>query len=346
VVFYGLRVASQSCLYLVTERFEQLPHVVVLTTGGTISSRSTKGAVVAVDDASAVLAGLDSGAGITVEAHDLLKVGSYRMTLADMRVVAEAVGRELDRDDVDGVVITHGTDTLEETAILLDLVHDDDRPVVLTGAQRAADVADTDGPRNLSDAVAVAADPAARGHGVMVVFDGAVLAARGLRKSHTVDVAAFSNPAGTLGFVYSLATRMHSVPTRPAGLAVPGAQFDAVRVDIVDAYPGGDDALLRAAVHAGADGIVLAGTGVGNAPPGVAGAVSEIVGDGVVVALSTRVAAGPVLPIYGDGGGSDLVAAGAVPVALPAPQARIALALLLSSDPSPGHLTAALAAYA
>jgi L-asparaginase len=324
---------------------EQLPHVVVLATGGTISSRSTDGAVVAVDDASAVLAGADYGTGITVEAHDLLKVGSYRMTLADMRAVAEGMGHELDRDDVDGVVITHGTDTLEETAILLDLVHTDDRPVVLTGAQRAADVADTDGPRNLRDAVAVAADPAARGHGVMVVFDGAVLAARGLRKSHTVDVAAFSNPAGTVGCVYSWAVRMHSVPSRPVGLAVPGAHFDTVRVDIVNAYPGGDDALLRAAVRAGADGIVLAGTGVGNAPPGVADAISEIVGDGVAVALSTRVAAGPVLPIYGDGGGSDLIAAGAVPVALPAPQARIALALLLSSDER-SDLTAALAAYA
>jgi L-asparaginase len=345
VVLYGLRIASQLCLPSVTERFEQLPHVVVLATGGTISSRSTEGAVVAVDDASAVLASAGYGDGITVDAHDLLKVGSYRMTLADMRAVAEGVRRELDRDDVDGVVITHGTDTLEETTILLDLVHTDDRPVVLTGAQRAADVADTDGPRNLRDAVAVAADPAARGHGVMVVFDGAVLAARGLRKSHTVDVAAFSNPAGTVGFVYSSAVRMHSVPSRPAGLAVPGAHFDTVRVDIVNAYPGGDDALLRAAVRAGADGIVLAGTGVGNAPPGVAEAVSEIVGDGVAVALSTRVAAGPVLPIYGDGGGSDLIAAGAVPVALPAPQARIALALLLASDER-SDLTAALAAYA
>ncbi|HEX2287062.1 MAG TPA: asparaginase, partial [Mycobacterium sp.] len=251
-----------------------MPHVVVLATGGTISSRRTDGSVVSVDDASAVLAGAEFGGEITVEAHDLLKVGSYRMTLADMRLVAEAVHGQLDRDDVDGVVITHGTDTLEETAILLDLVHTDTRPVVLTGAQRAADVADTDGPRNLSDAVAVAADPAARGHGVMVVFDGTVLAARGVRKSHTVDLGAFRNPAGTSGVVYSGAVKLHSVPIRPTALARPGAELDAVRVDIVAAYPGGDDRLLQAAVKAGAGGIVLAGTGVGNAPSGLAESIA------------------------------------------------------------------------
>jgi L-asparaginase len=323
-----------------------LPHVVVLATGGTISSRRTGGAVVAADDASAVLAGIEFGDGVTVEERDVLRVGSYRMSLADMRTVAGAVARELEREDVDGVVITHGTDTLEETAILLDLIHTDCRPVVLTGAQRSADIADTDGPRNLRDAISVAADPTARGHGVLVVFDESVLAARGVRKSHTVDLAAFSNPAGTVGVVYSGATKMHNVPARPPALASPMAGFDAVRVDIVAAYPGGDDHLLRAAVQAGARGIVLAGTGIGNAPPGVASTVAEIVDGGVVVALSTRVAAGPVLPIYGHGGGSDLVGAGAVPVALPASQARIALALLLSSDRSPADITKVLQLYA
>lgn len=324
----------------------QLPHVVVLTTGGTISSRSTPGAVVAVDDATAVLAGLEPGDGITIEAHDLLRVGSYRMSPADMRRVADEAAKASARTDVDGVVITHGTDTLEETAMLLDLVHADDSPVVLTGAQRAADIPDTDGPRNLGDAVAVAADPAARGHGVLVVFAGSVFAARGVRKAHTVDLAAFGNPAGTAGVVHSRTVTMHSVPTRPPALPRPGAAFDAVRVDIVVAYPGGDDALLRAAAAAGARGIVLAGMGIGNAPPGVAETVADLVTDGIVVALSTRVAAGPVLPVYGAGGGADLVRAGAVPVRLPAAQARIVLALLLSADPSPGAVAAALRTYA
>lgn len=323
-----------------------MSRVVVLATGGTISSRRTNGAVTAVDDAATVLAGVELSDDIAVEHRDVLRVGSYQMSFADLRTLAEEVSRELARGDVDGVVITHGTDTLEETAILLDLVHAGAQPVVLTGAQRAADIADTDGPRNLCDAITLAADPAARGHGAMVVFGGSVHAARGVRKSHTVDLAAFSGPAGPIGDLYTGSPRLHGVPARPAPLELPNADFDAVRVDIVAAYPGGDDVLLRAAVTAGASGIVLAAMGIGNAPPGVADAVADITGAGVVVALSTRVAAGPTLPVYGNGGGADLVAAGAVPVTLPASQTRIALALLLSSGRSPADVAAELDAYA
>ncbi|KAA0081633.1 asparaginase [Mycolicibacterium sp. P9-64] len=322
-----------------------MPRVVVLATGGTISSRRANGVVTAVDDAAGVLAGVESS-DVDVEQRDVLRVGSYRLSFADLRTLADEVTRQLDRDDVDGVVITHGTDAMEETAILLDLVHDSAKPVVLTGAQRAADIVDTDGPRNVRDAIAVAADPAARGHGVMVVFGGAVYAARGVRKSHTVALAAFSNPAGSIGDVYTGSARLQALPARPTPLTHPDARFDAVRVDVVVAYPGGDDVLLRAAVAAGARGIVLAAMGIGNAPPGVADCIAEHTRAGVVVALSTRVAAGPILPIYGDGGGADLVAAGAVPVALPASQARIALALLLSSDRSPVEVATDLDVYA
>jgi L-asparaginase len=319
-----------------------MPHVVVLTSGGTISSRRNGDSVVAVDDASTLLAGIETDEGITVEAHDVVRTGSYRMTPADMRAIAEAVAHHLARADVDGVVVTHGTDTLEETAILLDLTHSDDRPVVLTGAQRAADVADTDGPRNLRDAIAVAASPAARGTGVVVAFDGSVFAARGVRKSHTVDLAAFSNPAGTVATVRDGALHVHNVPVRPAPQAPVASAFDTVRVDVVAVYPGADDALLRASVTAGARGIVLIGTGLGNAPAGIAETVADIVADEVVIALSTRVAAGPVLPVYGHGGGFDLVAAGAVPASLPPSQTRIALALMLSAGAAPAEVANAL----
>ena len=260
-----------------------MPHVVVLTSGGTISSRSSGGSVVAVDDASTLLAGVEVDAGITVEAHEVVRIGSYRMTLADLRAIADAVAEHLGRDDVDGVVVTHGTDTLEETAILLDLTHDDDRPVVLTGAQRAADVADTDGPRNLGDAIAVAASAEREVRASSSSSTDRCFAARGVRKSHTVDLDGV-HQSGRHGRHGALRGGAH--PQRPGPAA--GAARRAVRrstrcrVDIVARYPGGDDALLRAAVRAGARGIVLVGTGLGNAPAGIAAAVAEEVADGVV----------------------------------------------------------------
>lgn len=312
-----------------------MPHVVVLATGGTISARRANGegplvATASADELVAVADGLPPD--VTVEAHDVLRRGSYALSFGDLRMIADTVAAHLRRPEVDGIVVTHGTDTLEETAILLDLVHDDARPVVLTGAQRGADVPDTDGPRNLADAIAVAAHPVLRGHGVFVAFAGAVFGARGVRKAHTVDLAAFTSPTGPLATVADGTVTVHALPYRPVLLDRPTEAFDRVRVDIVLAYPGADDTFLQAAATAGADGVVLAGTGAGNAPPAFAAAVADLTRNGVIVGLSTRVADGPVRPVYGDGGGADLVAAGAVPLALPAPQARVALALLLSAD--------------
>jgi L-asparaginase len=322
--------------------------VVLLTTGGTISSRAGGSGVVATDDADTLgrLAVRD-GSDVQVEAHEVMRVGSYQMRLADLRAISDAVAEHLDRDDVDGIVITHGTDTLEETAALLDLVHDDPRPVVLTGAQRAADVPDTDGPRNLADAVDVAASAAARDSGVLVAFAGSVLPARGTLKVHTVDLAAFGNAAGALGEVVDGRVQLHHSPPRPKPLPRPEPDFDTTRVDLVPAYAGSDDVLLRAAVEAGATGVVLVGTGVGNGPAELPPLVRRLTDDGVVVGLATRVANGPVLPVYGNGGGADLVAAGAVPLSrLPASQARIALALLLSSGAGPTQVAALLPDYA
>jgi L-asparaginase len=324
-----------------------MPHVVVLATGGTISARRSDGGALLASDGAARIVGAGAvPAGVTVEAHDVLRVGSYNLELSDLRTIADAVAGHLGRRDVDGIVVTHGTDTLEETAILLDLVHADQRPVVLTGAQRGADVPDTDGPRNLADAVAVAADPQLRGHGVVVAFGGAVLAARGVRKSHTVEPMAFTGRSGGLATVGDGEVTVHGVPHRPVLLAHPTAELDRVRVDVLLAHPGAQPDLLRAAVDGGARGIVVAGTGVGNAPRGFAAAVADLTGQGVVVGLSTRVTDGPVRPVYGDGGGADLVAAGAVPLALPAVQGRIALALLLSTGLAPDQVAKQLGSLA
>lgn len=312
-----------------------MPHVVVLSTGGTISSRpGDDAAVVSTDGAEQLVDRSLQVPGVRVEAVDVLRTGSYNLDLGSLRTIVQAVAEQLARPEVDGVVVTHGTDTLEETAFLLDLVHDDARPVVVTGAQRSADQPDGDGPRNLGDAIAVAASPHTRDCGVLVAFGGTILPARGTRKMHTTAAQPFrALDAGPLGSVADGEVRVVQRPDRLKPLAAPTPAFDAVRVDVVSLYPGADATLLDAAVAAGARGVVLAGTGIGNANHAVVEAVRRHVAAGVVVVLSSRVPEGPVQPVYGDGGGVDVVRAGAVVATdLPSYQARVLLALLLTHD--------------
>jgi L-asparaginase len=312
--------------------------VVIISTGGTIASRrDERGASVASDGVTALLERLPVALEVPVEGRDVCCLGSYLLTPGDMAGIVREIHRTLADDSVLGVVVTHGTDTMEETAYLAELVHSDPRPVVFTGAQRAADVPDTDGPRNLADAVAVAADPTARDCGVLITFDGAVFAARGTRKTHTAAPAAFSAPdTGPLGGVRDGVVSLGARPVRFPPLDLAALDLDDIRVDAVTYYPGADATVLDAVHAAGARGVVLAGTGAGNANRQVCAAVERLTAAGVVVALSTRVAAGPVAAIYGNGGGLDLLAAGAVPTGVLRPsQARILLAALLAQYRDP-----------
>jgi L-asparaginase len=308
-----------------------VPLVTVLATGGTIASRSGVGGATAQDAGTDLVARLDLAVGVEVRVRDVFRVGGFRMTLERVHELARAVASELLDEDVAGVVVTHGTDTTEETAFFLDLFHADPRPVVVSGAQRAADASDSDGPRNLADAVSAAASPVARGLGVLIGFGGQLFPARGTRKSHTLAADTFTNPSGgPLGWVHRGDVAVVTTPRRRPPLPLDAFDPAGVRVDVVACYPDADATALRACVDAGARGIVLEATGAGNANPTICAAVAELTAAGVVVATSTRVAAGPVTPIYGDGGGVDLMAAGAVPSGLLRPsQARMLLAALL-----------------
>jgi L-asparaginase len=305
-----------------------VPLVTVLATGGTIASRAGAGGATAQDGGDDLVARLDLPPGLDVRVRDVVRVGGFRMTLDRVHEVARAVAAELRDEAAAGVVITHGTDTIEETAFFLDVFHDDPRPVVVTGAQRAADAPDTDGPRNLSDAVVAAA---ARGLGLLIGFGGQLFPARGTRKTHTIAADTFTNPAGgPLGWVHGGTVEVVTAPRRGAALPLDAFDPTGVRVDVVPCYPDADDTALRACVEAGARGVVLEATGAGNANPAICAAVAGLTAAGVVVVTSTRVAAGPVVAIYGDGGGVDLARAGAVPSGLLRPsQARILLAALL-----------------
>ncbi|WP_237715346.1 asparaginase [Arthrobacter sp. TB 23] len=306
----------------------------ILGTGGTIASRGQgPGGAVASDSTESLAAALSDAHQVT--SRDLLTVGSYSLDLHDLRIIAEEVAAELAEPGVDGVVITHGTDTMEETAFLLDLVHNSRKPVVLTGAQHLADSDSPDGPRNLTEAVIAAADKHLQGAGVLISFAGSIRSARGARKAHTTAASPFAGGV-EVAHLAGDDVVVTAAPSRLQPLPLPTAAFDDVHVEIVTAYPGATPELLRHAAATGASAVVLAGTGIGNAGAGFAAAVADLTAAGVPVILSSRTPWGPVIPTYGNGGGKDLVRAGAVIARDLNPfQSRILAALLLAADPDP-----------
>ena len=325
-----------------------MARIIVLATGGTIAStRSSSPGATATESIEALLRTVDSG-DHEVVGKDVLTTGSYLLNHQDLRVIAESVAAALADDSVDGVVLTHGTDTLEETAYLLNLVHDSEKPVVVTGAQRTPDSVGHDGELNLQDAIAVAGSPEARGRGVLITFAGGIHPARGTTKLHTTNPSPFGG-LGPCGYVADTPSagdadrngsarstkhvRFHSFPARAQPLVLPDEAFDTTRVDVVVSHPGSDAAAAQACVEAGAAGVILLGTGAGNGNHAWLEWAAQAVESGVTVGLSTRVPEGSVLPLYGNGGASDLLEAGALSLgALPWSQARILLALLLSQQ--------------
>ena len=248
--------------------------VTVLSTGGTIAMTGSR-ARPALDGEAVVAAvpGLADVAGL--QTRSVLELPGAHLSNADALVIARAALAETAAGR--GVVITHGTDTIEETAVLCDVLHGGSEPIVVTGAIRPSSAAGADGPANLLDAVAAAGAPQTADLGALVCFAGELHGARVVRKVSSVSPAAFGSPLhGPLGHVAEGRVRIGARPTRPAALPVPES-LDA-RVPIVPTFLGDDGAGLRAALRDGADAIVFVAFGAGHVSPPVLAALAEVAG--------------------------------------------------------------------
>jgi L-asparaginase len=298
----------------------------LLATGGTIATRATAGGRAVAVDAAELLDAVTVPAGVEVTTTDVAGRLSFAAGLDDLVALAHTVRGAAAAHD--GVVVTHGTDTLEETAALLALTHDDATPVVLTGAQRPFDDPAPDGPGNVAAALRWAAHGRA---GVTVAFAGQVLPAIGVRKVHTAALAAFTAPGrGPLAEVDHAGVREHA---RAPATSLGDPPEVLPRVDVVAQYVGADAHALEAAVAAGARGVVIAAFGAGNATPAVVAGARELLERGVPVAVASRTGAGPVEGLYA-GGGAELARAGALFAGDLSPwQARLLLAVALAAAP-------------
>jgi L-asparaginase len=304
-----MRLVAFLCAIGASATAQTLPNIVVLATGGTIASRQniTQGTSLpslSGNELVAAVPALTKVAKVTTE--QVATVGSRDMTPAIWLKLVARANELLAKPDIAGIVITHGTDTLEETAYFLDLTVQSNKPVVIVASQRPASDADSDGPRNLLDAVRVAASPEATGKGVLIVLNGQINAARDVTKTHTSQVETFrSLEFGELGIADAETVRFYRAPLRRQTIAVRPATA-LPRVEIVYSYAGADGRLIRALIkEPDLGGIVVAGVGLGNVPAGVASAIEDARKQGVPIVIASRVLSGRVFSL-GDGRSSAI----------------------------------------
>lgn len=293
------------------------------------------GAAIPVRSGEEILAsapGLDDYASFDI--NNFAKLPGPHMTPPLMLELAGMVHELLEREDTAGAVVTHGTDTLEETAYFLHLVHESDKPVAFVGAMRNASELGWDGPPNLIAAVRTVVDPAARGLGVLVVMNDEINTAAEVTKTHTESVDTFRSPDyGPLGIVDKdrvIITR------RPVGRTTIPAPSNLPDVALVKMAAGMDGRMVRAAVATGAEGLVIEALGRGNVPPETLPAIREAIASGLPVVVTSRCLRGRVLDTYGyPGGGHELRAMGCMfGGSLPGQKARIRLMLAIAAAPS------------
>ena len=309
-----MQTSSKACLTLAAALFaaaapgvgaqeKKLPNVVILATGGTIAGAAATGTqsgytsgAVTIDAMLQAVPGIKELA--NVKGEQISNVGSQDMSFEIMLKLASRINELAPTAGVDGFVITHGTDTMEETAYFLNLVVKTDKPVVLVGSMRPSTAVSADGPLNLYNGVGVAVDPKARGRGVLLVMNDWIHAAHSLTKTSTTSVQTFMSPLR--GLVGVAAYGKNDYYSTPPWKHTTKSEFSAAgvtklpRVDIISGCADMSPDLIDAAAANGAKGIVIAGVGNGNMNKASLDAAARVAKKGVVVVRSSRVATGNV----------------------------------------------------
>jgi L-asparaginase len=315
--------------------------VVVLATGGTIASTYDEeiGALRAAltgDEIVSSVEGLSEIAQVSVE--QIANVNSRDMTPDIWLLLAARANALLAEPSVAGIVVTHGTDTLEETAYFLDLTVMSEKPVVVVGAQRAPTMYDTDGPRNMLNAVRVAVSDEAVGMGTMVVMNGQINAAREVTKTNTLDVETFQTlDFGLLGVADIEAVRFYRAPMRRQTVPLPDDP-ELGNVVLISEYAGSDGRALELLLADGnLDGVVVAGLGLAHVSTPTLEALRKVRAAGIPVVVASRVSTGRIVPLYANN--IDLLEMGAVQADNLSPwKARVLLMVAMTHTSNPDEL--------
>lgn len=310
-----------------------MKHLLVIHTGGTISMSQDQSNKVVTNDINPISMHQDViNQYAQIDELNPFNVPSPHMTIQHVKQLKDVILEAVTNKYYDGFVITHGTDTLEETAFLLDLILGIEQPVVITGAMRSSNEIGSDGLYNYISAIRVASDEKARHKGVMVVFNDEIHTARNVTKTHTSNTNTFQSPNhGPLGVLTKDRVQFHHMPYRQQALENVN---DKLNVPLVKAYMGMPGDIFSFYSREGIDGMVIEALGQGNIPPSALEGIQQLVSLNIPIVLVSRSFNGIVSPTYAyDGGGYQLAQQGFIfSNGLNGPKARLKLLVALSNN--------------
>lgn len=280
--------------------------VLIIHTGGTISMKEDEKGAVMPDDHNPLHEHTPTLFGMAeITSVDLFHLPSPHITPSEMLILKNTIEEKISKEGFKGIVITHGTDTLEETAYFLDLTVKSDVPIVVTGAMRSSNEIGADGPYNLLSSIKVASSDEAQGKGVLVVLNDEIHTAKNVTKTHTSNIATFQSPQyGPIGIVTKRGVSFHHAPIERDTYSI---QSIGKNILLLKAYAGMDGTVLEALESVKLDGLVIEALGQGNLPPKIALGLKKLIDNGVPIVLVSRCFNGIVQDIYGyEGGGKHL----------------------------------------